>query len=86
MNRKLLAITLLLGLSGTPLAYEIGTHALVTQTAVSRSVLSPTQPKSIVSALGFERLDVDKPFEAAVGVGGLPEPRVFDRSLRIFSF
>ncbi|MGD9582354.1 MAG: hypothetical protein AB7V26_01600 [Lysobacterales bacterium] len=77
MTRKMLAITLLLGLWSAASAYEIGTHALVTQAAVGRSVLSSTHAKSIVPVLGFERLDANRPFEAAIGSGAL-EASYFD--------
>ncbi|MDL1869517.1 hypothetical protein FBQ98_08835 [Gammaproteobacteria bacterium PRO6] len=43
-------------------AYEISTHALITDHAYRDSVLNPSNPDSIAPILGFDRLDVDYPF------------------------
>jgi hypothetical protein len=56
-----LALLLVLGASTNVGAYEIGTHALITKTAVDASVLSPSHPKSIIPVLGFNRLDAITP-------------------------
>ncbi len=62
MNRSVY-LTLLATLPCTVASgYEIGTHALITKNGYDRSVLSPTNPKSIISTLGFDRLDVTFPF------------------------
>ena len=60
MKRVSLAIASLLPLSAA--GYEVGTHALATKVAYDQSVLSPTHPKSIVTALLLDREDVVAPF------------------------
>jgi len=45
-------------------AYELTTHGWITLKAYERSVLSPSNPRSIQPALGFDRLLVDRPFVA----------------------
>lgn len=75
--RALMLLSILLWSAQSP-AYEIGTHAYVTKVAVDASVLSPTNTKSIVPALGFERLDVIKPFEIALVPSGFLKQRYFD--------
>lgn len=64
--------------SGSNFAYEIGTHAYVSKLGVDGSVLSPTNAKSIVPVLGFERLDAIKPFEIALVPSGFLRQRYFD--------
>jgi hypothetical protein len=43
-------------------AYEITTHALITDYAYRLSALNPANPNSITPTLGFDRLDIDYPF------------------------
>jgi len=69
MNRWRLTLLVMLGTSGNINAYEIGTHALITREAVTASVLSPNHPKSIVPALGFNRLDDLTPVAEILPVG-----------------
>lgn len=45
------------------LAYEISTHALITEHAYRASVLNPSHPNSILPAIGFDRLSPDDPLE-----------------------
>jgi len=45
-------------------AYELTTHGWITLKAYERSALSPSNPRSIQPALGFDRLLVDRPFVA----------------------
>ncbi len=58
------ALFALLLLCGELYAFEVGTHALISKVAHDGSVLSPSNPKSIVPVLGFERLDKISPFAA----------------------
>ena len=58
------ALFALLLLCGELHAFEVGTHALISKVAHDGSVLSPSNPKSIVPVLGFERLDKISPFAA----------------------
>lgn len=44
------------------MAYEIGTHALITRASYDRSVLAPSHSNSIAPVLGFDRLDTVYPF------------------------
>ena len=54
----LLGLALALPCSGC----EITTHALITLNAFDASVLNPSGPKTIATALGFDRLGQDYPF------------------------
>jgi hypothetical protein len=47
---------------GEAMAYEITTHALITDRAYQVSTLNPEAVDSIVPALGFDRLAIDQPF------------------------
>lgn len=63
--RKILlvgAVTVSTFSSGASHAYEITTHALIAYKAYQRSVLNPNDPNSVVSTLGFDRLDPTDPF------------------------
>jgi len=44
-------------------AYEITTHALITQKAYERSALNPSNPNSVVTAIGFDRLGQNTAFD-----------------------
>jgi len=79
MIRKRLMLLAVLGIPTAAFGYEIGIHAYVTQAAVDASVLSPTHPKSIVTMLGFSRLDSNKPFELR-SEGDTPIGYYFDDS------
>lgn len=57
-------------LCGSASGYEIETHAIITSKAYDASVLNPADPKSIVSTLGFDRLNQDYPFAYAGGTTG----------------
>ncbi len=75
--RALMLLSILL-CSAPTRAYEIGTHAYVSKLAVDGSVLSASNPRSIVPVLGFERLDALKPFEIALVPSGFLRQRYFD--------
>jgi len=77
--RTLMLLSILLCSAQTQ-ANEIGTHAYVSKRAVDGSVLSSTNSKSIVPALGFERLDAIKPFEIALMPSGMLAQRYFDNA------
>jgi hypothetical protein len=46
----------------TASGYEINAHALITEHAFRISVLNPENPNTVVSSIGFDRLDKDHPF------------------------
>jgi len=52
-------------------AYEITTHALIAEHAYRDSVLNPANANSIAPTLGFDRLDLDYPFEFSDGTEGM---------------
>jgi len=81
MNRRKLALLVVLAASTNVGAYEIGTHAFMTKSAVDASVLSPNHPKSIVPMLGFNRLDDNIPF-AEFSASGTAENIYFDNAPR----
>ena len=62
MKSKLTAAIAALMTTSASSAYEITTHALITDHAYRASVLNKNDPKSIVSILGFDRLPPDNPF------------------------
>lgn len=55
----------------TVCAYEITTHALISDHAYRNSVLNPSKANSIAPALGFDRLDADYPFSLATPTSGV---------------
>jgi hypothetical protein len=59
-----LAIAALTFVSGVVNAYELTTHALISEVAEQRSVLNATNANSIVPVLGFDRLSDTAPFRA----------------------
>jgi hypothetical protein len=73
MNRKrvILVVSVSIFCLSNFQAFEIGTHAVITSRAIARSVLNPSDSKSIIPVLGFERLDQTHPFEdlAPFGIG-----------------
>lgn len=62
VSARFLAVSVLVSPTSPAGAYEITTHALITSKAFDASVLNPSDPKTIVPALGFDRLDMDYPF------------------------
>lgn len=66
--------------ANTSFAYELTTHAFITQNAYQRSVLSPLSANSVWPMLGFARLDGISPFQVELpldAVVACPPPPEF---------
>jgi hypothetical protein len=73
MKVHIKALCMSVALSQSIAAYEINTHAFLTQKAYERSVLSPNHPNSILPTLGLDRLPKTGTFDINSGlpvVGG----------------
>ena len=72
--RVVVGIALFMNAFGSANAYEITTHALITQVAQQRSVLNSANANAITPIVGFDRLAIDAPFRA----DGLPSTSIKD--------
>ena len=62
--RVVVGIALFMNAFGSANAYEITTHALITQVAQQRSVLNSANANAITPIVGFDRLAIDAPMRA----------------------